>query len=81
MFEALESDPRYEAIRVRRYDWNQSYPTAEYRRLMLSYSVTQMMETTKRAGLLDDIEALIRTDYAGIITRPIVVTLTTASLA
>ena len=48
---------------------------------MLSYSVTQMTEPTERAGLLDDIEAFIETDYAGIITRPLVATLTTAILA
>ena len=47
---------------------------------MLSYSGTQMMDDADRQGLLDDIQALIRNDFGGIVTRPLVVTLTTATL-
>ncbi len=47
---------------------------------MLSYSGTQMMEESDRVGLLDDIESFIRNDFDGVVTRPLVVTLTTATL-
>jgi hypothetical protein len=47
---------------------------------MLSYSGTQMMQESDRVGLLDDMETFIRNDFGGIVTRPLVVTLTTASL-
>ena len=77
----MQADPRFRSVAVHSYDWNQTYTAAEYRRLMLSYSGTQMMEPDERFGLLDDIESFIRADYAGVVTRPLVVTLTTAELA
>jgi len=76
----FEADGRFEAVTVYRYNWNQTYSATDYRKLMLSYSVTQMMHELDRAGLLDDIESLIRSDFDGTITRPLVVTLTTAVL-
>jgi hypothetical protein len=39
------------------------------------------MDEDDRAALLDDMESFIRRDFAGQITRPLVVTLTTAVLA
>jgi len=48
---------------------------------MLSYSGTQMMPPPARQGLLDDIENFIRQEYDNQVTRPIVVTLTTARLS
>jgi hypothetical protein len=47
---------------------------------MLSNSGTQMMEEPARVGLLDDVECFIRNDFGGVVTRPLVVTLTTATL-
>ena len=47
---------------------------------MLSYSGTQMMEESNRLGLLDDMESFIRIDFGGYVTRPLVATLTTATL-
>jgi hypothetical protein len=47
---------------------------------MLSYSGTQMMDDSTRAGLLDDMETLITNEFGGYVTRPLVVTLTTATL-
>lgn len=76
----LEADRRFGDVAVRRYDWDQTYLAADYRRLMLSYSGTQMMGEADRLGLLDDIEAFIGTDFGGRVTRPLVVTLTTATL-
>ena len=74
------ADRRFESVAVRRYDWNQTYSASDYRNLMLSYSGTQMMEESDRVGLLDDMESFIRNDFGGVVTRPLVVTLTTATL-
>ncbi len=76
----LEEDPRFHSVTVRSYDWNQTYSAAEYRLLMLSYSSTQMMEAKARQGLLDDIESFVNEEFNGFVTRPLVVTLTTAVL-
>ncbi len=76
----LDADRRFESVAVRRYDWNQTYSASDYRNLMLSYSGTQMMDGSDRVGLLDDMESFIRKDFGDVITRPLVVTLTTATL-
>ncbi|HRD99935.1 MAG TPA: hypothetical protein PLV68_01480, partial [Ilumatobacteraceae bacterium] len=78
--QVLEADHRFGLVAVRRYNWNQSYSAADYRQLMLSYSVTQMMDETDRVGRLDDMETFIRDRFGGDITRPLVVALTTATL-
>lgn len=75
---ALIGDDRFADIEVRTYDWNQTYTAAGYRAVMLSYSGTQMMEPRARQGLLDDIEAFVRGRFDDRVTRPLVVTLTTA---
>lgn len=76
----FEADDRFGTVIVRRFDWDQTYSATEYRKLMLSYSGTQMMDEPDRSRLLDDIDALVRGDFGGLVTRPLVVTLTTASL-
>ena len=76
----LSQDRRFVGVEVHGYDWNQTYSAAAYRKLMLSYSVTQMMDPQDRAGLLDDIQTFIQERFNGQITRPLVVTLTTAKL-
>jgi hypothetical protein len=78
---ALSADPRFVNVELHSYDWNQTYTESEYRQLMLSYSGTQMMEPAARLGLLDDMEAFIERSFDGRVTRPLVVTLTTAALA
>jgi SAM-dependent methyltransferase len=78
---ALSTEPRFANVEVRRYDWNQTYSAAGYRKLMLSYSVTQMMEASARRRLLDDMERFVDEHFDGQVTRPLVVTLTTATLA
>jgi trans-aconitate methyltransferase len=75
----LEADCRFGHVAVRTYDWNQTYSASVNRQLMLSYSGTQMMDETDRNGLLDDFETLIRNDFGGFVTRPLVVTLTTVA--
>ena len=74
----LGGDPRFGNVEVRTYDWNQTYSAADYRKLMLSYSGTQMMTPSARQGLLDDMENFIQQQFGNQVTRPIVVTLTTA---
>jgi len=75
----LEADVRFDGVAVRRYDWNQTYTASDYRKLMLSYSSTQVMDEPARAGLLDDIESFVLSEFGGVVTRPLVVTLTTAA--
>jgi SAM-dependent methyltransferase len=75
----LDADHRFSAVAVRRFDQDQTYTAAAYRRLMLSYSGTQMMEAAERAALLDAVEALVHRDFGGHVTRPLVMTLTTAT--
>jgi SAM-dependent methyltransferase len=77
---ALENDDRFRDVRVHRYDWNQAYTAAEYRKLLLSYSGTHAMAPDAQVAFLDEMEQLIRADFAGQVTRPLVVTLTTAAL-
>jgi SAM-dependent methyltransferase len=79
MRSALLHDGRFAGLEVRRYDWDQTYSAAEYRRLMLSYSATQSMEPATRRRLLDDMEAFVREQFDDRVTRPLVVTLTTAA--
>lgn len=77
---ALTEDQRFGDVVVHRYDWNQTYSASEYRKLMLSYSVTQMMGEDNRLGLLDDMESFVNERFDGYVTRPLVVTITTATL-
>lgn len=78
---ALEDDRRFTSVQVFRYDWDQTYTGAEYRLLMESYSVTQMMQPDLRRALLDDMESFVRDEFDNEVIRPLVVTLTTARLA
>jgi SAM-dependent methyltransferase len=77
----LEDDRRFGAVTVRKWDWNQTYTAQGYVNLMLSYSGTQMMDERSRRDLLHDMEAFIQTEFGGHVTRPLVVTLTTAVLS
>lgn len=81
MHRVLRDDGRFSNVEVRAYDWDQTYSAAGYRQLMLSFSSTQMMTPPARQGLLNDIEDFIRQRYDNQVTRPIVVTLTTARLS
>ncbi len=48
---------------LRRYDWDQTYSASDYRKLMLSYSGTQMMDEDDRVGLLDEMESFINREF------------------
>jgi hypothetical protein len=75
---ATRQTPRFLNVEVRACDWNQTCNAAGYRKLMLSCSSTQMMTPAARQGLPDDMENLARHQFGNQVTRPIVVTLTTA---
>ena len=77
----FEADGRFERVAVHQWDWDQTYSASDYRKLMLSYSGTQMMADADRVGLLDDMEAFITEKFGGTVTRPLAATLTTAVLA
>ena len=76
----LDVDRRFDCVEVHRFDWDQTYSASDYRNLMLSYSGTQMMEQSDRVGLLDEMESFIMNEFGGVVTRPLVATLTTATL-
>jgi len=80
MRERLDADRRFSQVEVSSWNWDQTYSAADYRKLMLSYSGTQMMGIPERLGLLEHIEALITRQFGGQVTRPLVATLTTAHL-
>lgn len=77
----LEEDGRFHDVVTRKWDWDQTYTAPEYRKLMLSFSATQMMSEPARSGLLDEIESFINEHYDGQITRPLIAALTTAVLS
>ena len=78
---ALDADPRFDAVRLHRYDWDQTYTAAGYRSLQETFSVTQLMPPDAREALLDDLEALILDRFDDEVTRPLVATLTIARRA
>ena len=77
----LAQDDRFKHVSLHSCDWDQTYTASDYRKLMLSYSGTQSMNEHDRIRLLDDIEAIVEQDFDGRVVRPIVATLTSASLA
>ncbi len=79
--ETVARDRRFRDVDVHRWDWDQSYTAAGYRKLMLSFSDTNMMDAGDRLGLVDDIESFINSRFDGRVTRPLVVVLTTARRA
>jgi hypothetical protein len=77
----LRADPRFAEVTVHSYDWDQTYTGDQYRKLMQSYSVTQMMEPTAREGLLDEMQQFVDEHHGGTITRPLVIAFVLARLA
>ena len=78
---ALAGDHRFNDVEVLRWDWDRTYTASGYRKLMLTFSDTNMMEPSDRQGLVDEMESFIDERFDGQVTRPIVVALTTARLA
>jgi SAM-dependent methyltransferase len=78
--QAIAGDPRFTDVEVHRWDADRTYTASEYRKLMLTFSDTNMMDPGDRQGLVDDIESFIDDNFDGSVTRPIVIALTTARL-
>ena len=76
----LEADGRFGDVQVHIYDWDQTYSASEYRDLMLSFSVTQMMDEPARTAQLVDMQAFIEREFDGYVTRPLVAALTMGRL-
>lgn len=80
IYAPLRHDPRFTDVTAHRFDWDQTYTSSQYRKLMSSYSVTQMMEPTRRQGLLDEIEQFTNSHFGGEVTRPLVIAFVLARL-
>jgi len=61
-----------------RVPWNQTYTTAEYHDLMLTYSNMRMMPDDERDALVAQLTAVVDDELGGTITRPLVATMTLA---
>jgi SAM-dependent methyltransferase len=67
--EELDRSGRFGPATFRRYEWAQSYSTAAYLDLLLTYSGHRAMPPEPRKGLLDCIALLIDSRYGGSITK------------
>ena len=74
--EEIDASGLFDSVTLRRYPWDQTYPTAAYADLVRSYSDTQMMEPTAQESLIADLCRVIDTEFHGTVVRPLVVTLT-----
>jgi SAM-dependent methyltransferase len=74
----LSASDRFEQPIVLRCPWDQTYTAAAYRDLLMTYSGTRMMPAAERVSLVDQLIAVVDDEYAGVITRPLVATLTLA---
>jgi SAM-dependent methyltransferase len=73
VYAPLQKDRRFTDVTMHRFDWDQTYTSDQYCKLMLSNSGTQMMEPARRQGLLDEIEQFTNRQFGGQVTRPIVI--------
>jgi len=67
--EELDRSGRFGAAVFRRYGWEVSYSTTDYRDLLLTYSGHIALEPAAREGMLDCIGELIESRYGGQITK------------
>ena len=65
----LDRSHRFGSAEFRRYEWDQSYTTAGYRELLLTYSGHRDLGPAAQTGLLDCITRLIDTRHGGRITK------------
>jgi SAM-dependent methyltransferase len=75
-YEEVRASGLFAGIELRRYRWDQTYPTSAYADLVRSYAGTQMMAEAGREGLIADLCRVIDEEYGGSVTRPLVITLT-----
>ncbi len=65
----LDHAARFSPATFRRYQWEQTYATAAYREVLLTYSSHRALPPATRAKLLDCIAHLIDTRYGGSISK------------
>jgi SAM-dependent methyltransferase len=77
-FEEVAASGLFRPPELFRYRWDQTYVTADYADLMRTYGAMQTMAPDAREGLISDLSALIDAEFGGLVTRPLVITLTVA---
>lgn len=80
IFHELQTSARYTDVELERYPWDQTYTAEQYGDLLRSYSGTQMMEEAEREAMVKAMIDVANDEFAGYVTRPLVITLTMASL-
>ena len=78
--EVLRASGLYDHVEVHREPWDQTYTSDEYRDLLYSYSGTQLMTEPERTQMVDELVAVIDDEFGGTLTRPLVATLTLATM-
>ena len=74
----LAASSLYGPVEVITVDWDQTYTTAQYRELLLTYSGTLVRPPEERDALVDALTAVIDDEFDGTLTRPLVAALTLA---
>lgn len=74
-FGEIDASPLFADVRLLRYRWDQTYPTAMYADLVRSYGRSQTMPVNQREALIADLSELIDRDFDGYVVRPLVITL------
>jgi SAM-dependent methyltransferase len=60
----------FEPVLVKTYPWTATYTTAEYLRLLNTYSPNRQMSEEKRTQLFQGIADLMEGSYGGVVTKP-----------
>lgn len=71
----------FDDVTVIEVDWNQTYSSAQYRDLVMTYSGTLVMAPDEQRDLVDQLVAVIDDEYDGVLVRPLVAVLTLAQAA
>ena len=79
--ERLRASELYSSVEVVRVPWDQTYTAAEYRDLLWTHSGTQMMPEPDRTSMVDELAAVVDAEFGGTVTRPLVATLTLATVS
>lgn len=77
---ALSASGHFHAPLIRTYAWTRRYSTADYLRLLNTYSDHRQLEPATRARLFERLAAHIEKDYGGSVLRPYLSVLFLASL-
>lgn len=73
-----EASPLFDDVEIHQVRWDQTYSSAEYGDLLMSYSGTHMLAEPERSEMVSRLTEVIDTEYDGSMTRPLVAALTIA---